>query len=223
MSKYISKWSHSVLAQFYPASKPGLQFVTFSGHTLRSFRLITYIEVTSKVSFQLGINDVAGLLTIKEQAGIFGIVFPTSSTLSLLSCFASLPSWPSPASRCACFHHHPMAGLEGDASSRFNGYLLLSDAWGEAAEGPSKKEMNDKWKQSEPLNDQSQVKFKFLFLLPGVAFSLSLLSSDPELMVWTSSLSERVITSCFFPVSGFTWLQENNLFSNLILGDDINY
>lgn len=48
-----------------------------------------------------------------------------------------------------------------------------------------------------------------MFLIPGVIFSFSLLSSDPELIVWTSSLSESVITSCFFTKSGFMLLKTN--------------
>lgn len=38
--------------------------------------------------------------------------------------------------------------------------------------------------------------FLLVFPLPWVFFSRSLLSSEPELIVCTSSLSERVITSC---------------------------
>lgn len=59
----------------------------------------TYIEVTSKVAFQLGIDDVAGLLAVKEQAGVFGNVFPASSSRHLLSCFSSMASRPSSTAR----------------------------------------------------------------------------------------------------------------------------
>lgn len=111
------------------------------GHTLRSCGASTYIEVTPKVSFQLGINDVTGLLPVEEQPGVFGSVFPTSSSLSLLYRFCSLSSWPRPTSRYACFYHHPVACLQGDASSGFHRYLLLSHTW------VSQQETKVKWAQ----------------------------------------------------------------------------
>lgn len=85
----------------------------------------TYIEVTPKVSLQLGIDDVAGLLAVKEQAGVFGSIVSNPSGVSLLSCFSSLTPRPSTASRRSCFYHHPVAGLQGDAPGRFHCYLLL--------------------------------------------------------------------------------------------------
>lgn len=88
-----------------------------------------YVQVAPKVSFQLGIDDVARLFTVKEQASVFGSVVCTSCSLSLLPCFSSLAPRPSPASSCTCFDHHTVAGLQGNATSRFNRYLLLSHTW----------------------------------------------------------------------------------------------
>lgn len=87
-----------------------LQFQRRVEHKLDvSCRWSSHVEVTSEVSFQLGVDDVAGLLPVKEQTSVSVTAVTAPSTLSLLSCFPSLASQTCGASRSACFHHHAVA------------------------------------------------------------------------------------------------------------------
>lgn len=72
----------------------------------------TYVEVTPQISLQLSVNDVTGLLAVKEEAGVPVSVVSTSSRVSLLSRLAaSSVTPPSAAAGRARFHHHAVAAL----------------------------------------------------------------------------------------------------------------
>lgn len=88
-------------------------------------RKCAYVEVTPQISFQLSVNDVTGLLAVKEEASVSVSVVSTSPCVSLLPCLAASTGTSSAAGR-AGFDHHPVAGLQGDASGRLHCHLLLS-------------------------------------------------------------------------------------------------
>lgn len=87
--------------------------------------LTSYVEVSPKVSLQLGIDDVAGFFAVVEQARVPGSVFSPSPRLTLLSMFGTLVARSRAPSRCSCLHHHAVAVLQGDASGGFHRHLLF--------------------------------------------------------------------------------------------------
>lgn len=134
----------------------------------------TYVEVAPQISLQLSVNDVTGLLAVKEEAGVPVRVVSTSSRVSLLSRLAapSVTSASAAAGR-ARFHHHAVAGLQGDASGGLHRHLLLGHTWTQGA--TERREGEGEGEEKEKENAMA--------FLPKGTFSFSLLSSDPELMV----------------------------------------